>query len=209
MAEKTKIRVMVVDDHPLVRMGVAAMIKHQVDMELVGEAGTVEEAVALYSQKRTDVVLLDLRLPDASGVTAIQRIQALDPAARVVVLTTYEGDEDISRAMRAGAKGYLIKGMPHTAVLQALRKVYAGQRFVPPAIANALLRRIPSLVLTDREQDVLKLIFQGCSNPEIAERLNIRETTVKTHVRVVLTKLNVEDRTSAVVEALKRGLIHL
>lgn len=209
MSEQNKIRVLVVDDHPLVRLGVAAMVKHQADMELVGEAGTVEEAVALYRQQHPDVVLMDLRLPDASGVTAIQRIHAIDPMARIVVLTTYEGDEDISRAMEAGAKGYLIKGMPHALVVQAVRKVYSGRRFVPPAIAEALLRRIPSLALTVREQEVLQLIFQGYSNPEIAEQLNIRETTVKTHVRVVLTKLNVEDRTSAVVEALKRGLIHL
>lgn len=209
MNEVSKIRVLVVDDHPLVRLGVSTMIKYQADMELLGEAGNVEAAVSLYSQKRPDIVLLDLRLPDASGVTAINRIRAFDPCARIVVLTTYEGDEDISRAMEAGADGYLIKGMPHTLVLQALRKVFSGKRFVPPGVADVLSRRIPSLALTEREQEVLQLMFSGCSNPEIAEELKIRETTVKTHVRVILTKLNVEDRTSAVVEALKRGLVHL
>ena len=204
-----RIRVLVVDDHPLVRLGVASVINFQSDMVLAGEAGTVEEAVSLYNRQRPDVTLLDLRLPDASGVTAVKRIMKLDPTARIVVLTTYEGDEDISQALEAGAKGYLIKGMPHQAVLQALRRVYAGMQFVPAAVAHALSARIPSLALTEREQEVLLLMFRGHSNPEIAAKLNIRETTVKTHVRVILTKLNVEDRTSAVVEGLKRGLIHL
>jgi DNA-binding NarL/FixJ family response regulator len=204
-----KTKVLIVDDHPLIRLGVSTMIRHQPDMELVGEAGTAEQAVDLYCKLRPHVVLLDLRLPDASGVEAIRRICVSDPQARIVVLTTYEGDEDIRRALEAGARGYLIKGMPHAAVLQALRKVANGERFVPSAIAGALSKQVPSLVLTDREKDVLQLMFQGKSNPEIAGLLDIRETTVKTHVRFILYKLNVEDRTSAVVEALKRGLVHL
>jgi DNA-binding NarL/FixJ family response regulator len=203
------IRVLVVDDHPLVRLGVASAIQYQKDMIVVGEAGTAEEAVDLHSKKTPHVTLMDLRLPDASGVIAIRRIRAASPDARVVVLTTYDGDEDISQALDAGAQGYLIKGMPHELVLQAIRRVHAGQRFLPPVVAHTLSSRIPSLVLTEREQDVLQLMFRGHSNPEIGARLGIRETTVKTHVRVILTKLNVDDRTSAVVEALKRGLVHL
>jgi DNA-binding NarL/FixJ family response regulator len=204
-----KIGVLVVDDHPLVRLGLASIIKYQKDMNLAGEAETVEEAVTLYRRMKPDVTLLDLRLPDGSGVTAIRRIVEFDPKAKIVVLTTYEGDEDINQALSAGAKGYLIKGMPHSAVLQALRRVNAGMQFLPPAVLNTLSHRIPSLALTEREHEVLVLMFRGHSNPEIGEKLHIRETTVKTHVRVILTKLRVEDRTSAVVEALKRGLIHL
>jgi DNA-binding NarL/FixJ family response regulator len=205
----SRIRVLVVDDHPLVRMGVASAIQYQKDMVVVGEAGTAEEAVAIHSQEQPDVTLMDLRLPDSSGVIAIRRIRAERPDAHIVVLTTYDGDEDISQALSAGAQGYLIKGMPHKLVLQAIRSVYGGNRFLPQSIANTLSNRIPSLVLTERELEVLQLMFRGFSNPEIATQLCIRETTVKTHVRVVLTKLNVEDRTSAVVEALKRGLVHL
>jgi DNA-binding NarL/FixJ family response regulator len=203
------IRVLVVDDHPFVRLGVTSAIQYQKDMVVIGEAGTAAEAVAVHSKQNPDVTLMDLRLPDASGVVAIRRIREKKPDARVVVLTTYEGDQDISEALDAGAQGYLIKGMPHELVLQAIRRVHAGQRFLPPTVAHTLSGRIPSLTLTEREHEVLQLMFKGHTNPEIGAKLDIRETTVKTHVRVILTKLNVEDRTSAVVEALRRGLVHL
>jgi DNA-binding NarL/FixJ family response regulator len=206
---KEKIKVLVVDDHPLLRLGVVSMIKQQRDMTVVGQAGSVAEAIVQYNKTRPEVVLMDLRLPDGSGVDAIKKIKAADNAVRICVLTTYEGDEDIHRALEAGAQSYLIKGMQHDVLIRAIRKVHGGQRFLPPLVTDALSGRIASLALTDRERQVLQGVFEGKSNREIAEKLGIGETTVKTHVSVVLTKLNVEDRTQAVVEALKKGLLHI
>ncbi|SNT12951.1 two component transcriptional regulator, LuxR family [Granulicella rosea] len=191
------------------RLGVAAMINSQEDMTVIGQAGNVEDAVRVFQEKNPDLVLMDLRLPDASGVTAIRRIVAIAPQVRIVVLTTYEGDEDIHQALAAGAMGYIVKGMSRRALIDAVRRVQAGQKFLPSVVNDTLSSRTPASVLTQREQEVLKLMFRGKSNREIADLLQIRETTAKTHVSVVLTKLNVEDRTQAVVEGLKRGLIHL
>jgi DNA-binding NarL/FixJ family response regulator len=207
--EKRKLRILVVDDHPLTRLGIAATIDAQSDMEVVGQTGTAGDAIRLFQEHHPDLVLMDLRLPDASGVTAIRKIVLMSPDAKIIVLTTYEGDEDIHQALSAGAKGYLIKGMSHRILLQALNRVQSGQRFIPPVVSDTLSSRTPATVLTEREQEVLRHMFAGESNPEIAKLLLIRETTVKTHVSAILTKLNVEDRVQAVVEALKRGLIHL
>lgn len=209
MEPTPKIRVLIVDDHPIMRVGIAAIVNAQPDMEVVGQAGTVAEAVTLFQTHQPDLTLMDLRLPDRSGVEAIRLIRAQSPRARVIVLTTYEGDEDIHQALEAGARGYLIKGMPHDALVKALHRVHAGQRFLPQPVSDALSSRIPGSHLSHREQQVLQLMFAGKSNREIAAELEIKEATVKSHVSVVLMRLNVSDRTQAVVEGLKRGLVHL
>ncbi|MBB5061862.1 response regulator transcription factor [Granulicella mallensis] len=207
--ELKKIRVLIVDDHPIMRVGVAAILAAQPDLEVVAQAGTAAEAVRLFAAERPDLTLMDLRLPDKSGVEAIRAIRAISPKARIVALTTYEGDEDIHQALEAGAQGYLIKGMPHDALVKALYRVHAGHRFLPQVVSQALSSRVPGSHLSQREQEVLQLLFAGKSNREIAEELAIKEATVKSHVSVILMRLNVSDRTQAVVEGLKRGLVHL
>jgi DNA-binding NarL/FixJ family response regulator len=201
--------VLIVDDHPIMRVGIAAILNSQPGMRVVGQAGTAAEAVRLFITLRPAITLMDLRLPDRNGVEAIREIRASAPQAHIVVLTTYEGDEDIHQALAAGARGYLIKGMSHTALVQALRRVHAGQRYLPNVVTEALSARVPGSHLSQREQEVLQLLFAGKSNREIAEELDIKEATVKSHVSVILTRLNVQDRTQAVVEGLKRGLVHL
>lgn len=203
------ITILIVDDHPIMRVGIAAILNGQTGMRVVGQAGTAAESVRLFTSLRPRITLMDLRLPDRNGVHAIREIRLKDPGARIVVLTTYEGDEDIHQALEAGARGYLIKGMSHTALVQALRRVHAGQRFLPHVVTEALSSRIPGSNLSQREQEVLQLMFAGKSNREIAEELDIKEATVKSHVSVILNRLNVQDRTQAVVEGLKRGLVHL
>ena len=203
------IRVLVVDDHPIFRFGVIAIIQAQAEMSVVAQAGTSAEAVHSFLEHRPDVTLMDLSLPDGSGVLAIRQILSADPEARVVVLTTYEGDEDIYQALEAGARGYLIKGMPHQMLIDALRRVHAGRRFMPAPISHALSSRQPDGELSAREREVLALLVRGFSNREIAETLSIKEATVKSHVSVILQRLDVTDRTQAVIVALKRGLAHL
>jgi len=204
-----KIRIMIVDDHPLMRVGVAAIINARPDMEVVAQAGTAEEAVLLHKEHEPDVTLMDLRLPGASGVTAIRQIRASMPNARFVVLTTYEGDEDIHQALESGAQGYIIKGMPHDTLIHALKRVYAGGRYLPPPVARALQSRTPDASLSPREREVLQLLVHGKSNKEIAAELGIAEATVKCHFRVIFMRMGVTDRTQAVVSALQRGLVHL
>ena len=204
-----QIRILIVDDHPIMRVGIAAILNAQADMRVVAQAGTVAEAVRLFAAEQPELTLMDLRLPDKSGVEAIRAIRAISPKARIVVLTTYEGDEDIHQALAAGAQGYLIKGMPHDALVKALYRVHAGHRFLPQVVSQALSSRLPGSNLSQREQEVLQLLFAGKSNREIAEELAIKEATVKSHVSVILMRLNVSDRTQAVVEGLKRGLVHL
>jgi DNA-binding NarL/FixJ family response regulator len=203
------IRVLIVDDHPIMRVGIAAIINAQHDMTVVGQAGTAAEAVRLFAETQPDLTMMDLRLPDRSGVEAIRDIRARSPKARIIVLTTYEGDEDIHQALEAGARGYLIKGMPHDALVKALYRVHAGHRFLPQLVAEALSARMPGSHLSGREQEVLQLLFAGKSNAEIADTLSIKEATVKSHVSMILMRMNVSDRTQAVVEGLKRGLVHL
>ena len=204
-----KIKVMIVDDHPLLRVGVASIVNARADMTVMAQTGTGEEAVALFSQHRPDVTLMDLRLPKMSGVDAILAIRARFPMARFVVLTTYEGDEDIHRALEAGAKGYIIKGMPYQTLIEALLRVHGGGRFLPPPVARALASRMPDSDLSSREQEVLRHLVEGMSNKEIAGLLGITEATVKCHVSTILMRRNVSDRTQAVVTALQRGLVHL
>jgi len=204
-----KIKVMVVDDHPLMRVGVASIVNARSDMTVVAQAGSGEESVTLFLKHKPDVTLMDLRLPGISGVDAIRSIRKTHPRARFVVLTTYEGDADIHRALEAGAQGYVIKGMPYQTLVEALQRVHQGGRFLPPPVARALASRTPDSELSAREQEVLSLLARGKSNKDIASSLHIAENTVKCHVSAILLRLNVSDRTEAVVTALHRGLIHL
>jgi DNA-binding NarL/FixJ family response regulator len=209
LKEALKIRVLVVDDHPIMRVGIAAIIQATPDMTTVAQAGSGEEAIELFEKHLPDVTLMDLRLPGMSGVDAIRAVIAQHHNAKFVVLTTYEGDEDIHQALEAGARSYIIKGMPHDALVSAVRRVHAGGRFLPSPVSRALSSRIPNSELSAREREVLDLIVQGRSNKEIATDLGISESTVKCHVSVILMRLNVTDRTQAVVTALQRGLVHL
>ena len=209
MKPEEKMKVMVVDDHPLLRVGITAIVNARSDMNVVAQAQTGEEAVALFPRCRPDVTLIDLKLPGMSGVATIKAIREVHPTARFIVVTTYEGDEDIHRALEAGAQGYVIKGMPYQVLVQALQRVHSGRRFLPPTVVDALASRMPDSELSAREQEVLGLLVAGKSNKEIALSLRITEATVKSHVSAILMRLNVNDRTQAVVTALQRGLIHL
>lgn len=203
------ITVMAVDDHPLIRAGLQAVISAESDIQLVGEASNGAEAIVLYRQQRPDVVLMDLRMPVMDGVSAIKAIVTEFPDARVIALTTYEGDEDIYRALSAGAKGYVVKDMLRTELLNAIRQVRNGQRGIPPEVASRLAEFTPRTQLTPRELEVLALVAKGLTNREIAAVLRREESTVKVHVKSVLAKLDVDDRTEAVVVAIQRGFLHV
>jgi DNA-binding NarL/FixJ family response regulator len=209
MSNVEKIKVMVVDDHPLMRVGVASIVNARSDMTVVAQTDSGEEAVTLFFKHKPDVTLMDLRLPGMSGVDAIRAIRSSHAGARFVVLTTYEGDADIHRASEAGAQGYVIKGMPYQTLVEALQRVHKGGRFLPPPVARALASRMPDSDLSAREQEVLRLLASGKSNKDIASLLGITEATVKCHVSAILVRLDVSDRTEAVVTALQRGLVHL
>jgi DNA-binding NarL/FixJ family response regulator len=209
MSEEPKISILICDDHPIMRLGIAAIIQSQPNMTIVGQAGTAEEALKLYWEHRPEITLMDLRLPDKSGVEVIRAVRRVNPDARFIVLTTYEGDDDIHQALEAGAMGYLVKGMPHSVLMEALRKVHGGRKFLPLPVTRALASRMPDGELSTREREVLSLLVRGKSNREIADQLSIKETTVKSHVSVILMRLNVTGRTEAVVAALQRGLAHL
>ncbi len=206
---KAAIKVLVVDDHPVVRVGISTIIDTQPDMTVVAETGSGEEAVALFRQHRPDLTVMDLRLESLGGVECIRSIRMEFPDARFVVLTTYRGDEDIQQALNAGACGYLIKGMPRQVLLDALRRVHAGERFLPPTVTQALAARKPDAQLSARERQVISLLAQGKCNKEIAAELGIAEVTVKCHLSVIFLRLNVTDRTQAVIAAVQRGLVHL
>jgi DNA-binding NarL/FixJ family response regulator len=209
MSDRSAIRVIVVDDHPVVRFGLAAIIGLQPDMAVVAEAGSGQEACAVCARHAADVVLMDLRMPELSGVEAISTIRKTNPKLRFIVLTTYEGDEDIHRALEAGAHAYLLKGMSHDQLANAIRSVHSGLRFIPESVSRSLAERPPHSELSARELEVLKLIVEGHSNKEIGDRLGISEATVKWHVSIILNRLNVSDRTQATVAALQRGIVHL
>ena len=205
----TPIRIMVVEDHPIVRQGLVALMNVVDGVEVVGEAADGLEAIREFEARNPDVTLIDLRLPKMSGVEVIQRIRASHAQARFIVLTTYDGDEDIYRALQAGARAYLLKGMTVEVLISAIRSVHAGKSIIPPAIAQKLAERMATEPLTQREQEVLEEIVCGKSNKEIGAALDISEATVKTHINNLLGKLGVEDRTQAVTAAIQRGLVQL
>ncbi len=204
------IRLLIVDDHPVVRDGLVAIL-HQAEPDLVvaGEAGDGREAVTRWRELRPTVTIMDLQLPGQSGVEAIAAIRKEDPDARILVLTTFDGDADIQRALEAGARGYLLKSVRRPILLEAVRAVAAGQRYLPPATSARLVEGMEAERLTAREQEVLGFLAQGLRNREIAEELGLAEPTVKIHVNNLLRKLQVKDRTEAAVVALRRGLVHL
>jgi DNA-binding NarL/FixJ family response regulator len=209
MSETAKFTILVVDDHPIMRMGIAAIINAQSDMRVCAQAGTGDEGVMAFREQHPDVTLMDLRLPGMSGLEALRKIREEDSAARSVVLTTYEGDEDIHQVLEAGASGYVIKAMSHDTLVDALRLVHAGGRYLPSPVARSLAGRTPNSDLSRREREVLALMVRGMSNKEIATLLHICEATVKCHVSVILERLEVGDRTQAVIAALQRGMAHL
>ena len=204
-----RIRVLVVDDHPVVRVGITTIVDTQPDMTVVGETGSGEDAIALFEELRPDLTIMDLRLESMSGVDCIRRIRGEHKDARFVVLTTYRGDEDIHQAMEAGACGYLIKGMSRQFLLDAIRRVHRGERFLPPPVAETLASRKPDAELSVREHEVLAMLAKGKSNKEIAAALNVAEITVKCHLSMIFLRLGVTDRTQAIIAAAQRGLIHL
>lgn len=203
------IRIMIVEDHAIVRQGLAALLRTVADFAIVAEAADGRKAIELYRQHLPDVTLMDLRLPQMNGVEAIGRIRLEFPQARIIVLTTFDGDEDIFRALQAGARGYLLKGMTGDELTDAIRSVYAGKSRIPAPVAERLAERMSTPQLTSRETEVLELIVGGNSNKEIAGALHISEATVKTHINSLLGKLGVTDRTQAATTALQRGIVHL
>jgi DNA-binding NarL/FixJ family response regulator len=204
-----KTRVMIADDHPVVVMGLAAIINAQPDMTVVGEASNGRLALELFEKHLPDVTLIDLRMPELGGVDAIKQIRAKHPHAIFIVLTTYQGDEDIHKALKAGAQGYLLKGMAHDDLLDAIRRVRAGVQYLPASVKETLANRTPGSDLSPRELQILELIVKGLSNKQIADKLGITEGTVKWHVNAILGRLNVSDRTQAAVAALNRGIVQL
>ena len=209
MTGTVPIRVLVADDHPVVRAGLTAAIGYQTDMCVVGQASNGDEAIALFYTQIPDVTLMDLRMPIRSGVEAIRSIRDPFPAARIIVLTTYDGDEDIQRALRAGASGYLLKETPMEEVLEAIRAVHRGRKWISSDVAIRLAEHVGEKTLTRREIEVLELIARGSSNQMIAASLHIVEGTVKAHVSNILSKLDAADRTQAVTEGMRRGILHI
>ena len=203
------IRILTVDDHPLLREGIAVLIKSEKDMELVAEASDGEEAIEQFRRHRPDVTLMDLRMPNLNGTEAISRIRNEFPDAKIIVLSTYAGDVHVLRAIKAGARGYIVKGHVHRELLEAIRSVHAGHKRIPPEIAAELAEHAADDALSAREIDVLRLIGEGNANKQIADKLSIAETTVKNHISNILSKLGANDRAHAVTIALQRGIIEL
>lgn len=204
-----KIRILVADDHLVARVGVTTIVNLQPDMTVVAEAGTGQQAIEMFRKHLPDVTLLDLRMPGMSGIEAATVIRAEYPNARMVALTTYGGDEDIRRALSAGVQAYLTKDVLHDELIKAIHAVHAGQTYLPAAVAAALAAQMPRPDLSAREVQVLELIVRGLANKQIAYSLSIAEHTVKNHVKNILSKLGVQDRTQAATAAIQRGIIHL
>ena len=208
-AKKERIRILIADDHSVVREGLVSLVKRKSDMVVVAEASNGREAVQLWKEHRPEVTLLDLRMPELDGVGAIKEIRELDENAHIVVLTTYDGDEDIYRAIKAGAKAYLLKDTARDALVDTVRRVRAGETYLPPQLAAKLAERVSGEALSPREIEVLQRMAVGKSNKEIGAELFISEGTVKTHIKSIFSKLDVVSRTEAVATATRRGLIQL
>ncbi|MFT4690242.1 MAG: DNA-binding NarL/FixJ family response regulator [Limisphaerales bacterium] len=204
-----RIRVMLVDDHFAVRVGMAASLKFEDDIDIIAEAGSGEDAVRLFDELKPDICVMDWRLPGISGVEAIREIRKKHKDAKIIMLSVYEGEEDVFRAMEAGASAYILKSADRPEVLDAIRTVLSGHKYLPPILAGRLADRMTRSDLTARERGVLDLIVGGNSNKEIAAKLGLAEITVKQHVSSVLDKLNVQDRTQATTAAIQRGIVHL
>ena len=209
MTGPVRIRVFSVDDHPLLREGLTAIINSQPDMLLVAEASTAEDAIQQFRKHRPDVTLMDLRLPDKSGIEAMAAVRAEFPEAKFIMLTTFEGDVEIQRALEAGAQAYILKTVPPKELVEVIRQVHAGKKRVPPQVAAKLAEHLSDEDLTAREIEVLGQIAGGNRNRDIAEKLFITEETVKVHIKHIMDKLGASDRTQAVAIALRRGIIHL
>ncbi len=209
MSEQSKIRVFSVDDHPLLREGIAAIIDNQPDMVMVAQASNGREGIQRFREHRPDVTLMDLRLPDISGIDAMIAIRAEFPEARIVMLTTFEGDVEIQRALAAGARGYVLKSMPPGELAEVVRQIHGGKKRIPQEIAAHLAEHMSDEALTPRERDVLQHVAGGNRNKDIAERLFISEETVKVHIKHIMEKLGARDRTEAVAIAVRRGIIQL
>ena len=209
MSDQLPIRVLLVDDHPVVRNGLSLMLKYEPDMKAAGEANNGFEALEFYRQERPDIVLMDLRMPVMNGVEATIQIRTEFPAARIILLTTYDGDEDIYQGLRAGARAYMLKDAPCEELLNTIRIVHSGQKHITPEVGIKLAERLEGPELTERERDVLRLMAKGKNNQEIGIELFITEGTVKFHVNHILNKLAVNDRTQAVIAAVKRGIVIL
>jgi two-component system NarL family response regulator len=209
ISQSTPIRVLLVDDHSIVRQGLATIINRDPDMTVIAQAEDGQQAIDLFREHQPDVTLMDLRMPHVGGVAAITAICAEFKSARIMVLTTYDSDEDIYRGLQAGAKGYLLKETKPKELLNAIRNIHSGQQYIPPEVGAKLVQRMSNPELSERELEVLRLMAQGMSNLDIATALSIGESTVKSHVNRILSKLGVNDRTQAVIVAVKRGMVSL
>ena len=209
MTSEARIRILCVDDHPLVREGLAAVINSQPDMQLLGQASNVQEALQEFRKGQPDVTLMDVRLPGESGIDAVAEIRREFPAARIIMLTTFEGDVEIQRALQAGARAYLLKSMPPKELLAAIRQVHSGKKQIPAQVAARIAEHLSDEELTEREIEVLREISGGNRNRDIAEKLFIAEETVKVHIKHIMEKLGANDRTQAVAIGVRRGIIQL
>jgi DNA-binding NarL/FixJ family response regulator len=209
MSDTSQIRILTVDDHPLMREGIAAIVRNEPDMLLVGEASTGREGIQVFREHRPDITLMDLRLPDIGGIDATVAIRTEFPEARIIMLTTFEGDVEIQRALEAGARGYMLKSMPRKQLVDMIRKVHQGKKHIPLEVAKQLAEHLGQETLSKREIDVLKKIAGGNRNSDIASLLFISEETVKGHVKHIMEKLGASDRTEAVAIGIRRGIIQL
>jgi DNA-binding NarL/FixJ family response regulator len=210
MGELTEVLgILCVDDHPLVRKGIAAILANEKDMKLIAEAGSGAEAVEAFRQFHPDVTLMDLRMPGMDGIEATREIRKIDPEAKIIALTSYDGDQEIYRALEAGVRGYILKESVHTEIVRAIRVVQTGKRLMPPEVAERLSEHFPQVALTPREIEVLQHVAKGLGNKEIGVRLGTAAGTVKMHLQNILSKLGASDRTHAVTLAIRRGIIHI
>ena len=210
MGEPTEVLgILCVDDHPLVRKGIAAILANEKDMKLVAEAGSGVEALEAFRKFHPDVTLMDLRMPGVDGIEATKEIRKIDPEAKIIALTSYDGDQEIYRALEAGVRGYILKESVHTEIVRAIRVVHSGKRLMPPEVAERLSEHFPQVALTPREIEVLQHVAKGLGNKEIGVRLGTAAGTVKMHLQNILSKLGASDRTHAVTLAIRRGIIHI